>query len=218
VSLEIYPLEPATPQTPVEQVRARCYEEVLSHFPVAENGVFRGVVRCEDLENLKGDEPLSAVQYLWENIFIPDTYVDWTRLFSKFLSEETNVLPLIDRDMHYLGVYLLEDLLEELSEIKAFAEDGTVIRLEKPADDFKMSQVAQVVEATGSKLLGILLVDENYRNTVADVKVQSRDLNELLQTFRRYDFEILSQHPEDRHLQELKENAEYLERYLNMGK
>ena len=213
----IYPLTPVSSQAHVEEVREKCFDELLSHYPIVDNGIFKGVVRCEDLEEASASDTLNGVNHLWENIYVTDNASDWTRLFAKFLSEETNVLPLIDRDRHYLGVFLLEDLLEELSEIKAFAEDGTVIRVQHHADDFKMSQVAQVVEATGSKLLGILLVDETPEHTVADIKVQTRDLNEILQTLRRYDYLILSKHPEDRHLQDLKENAEYLERYLKMG-
>jgi len=214
---KIYPLEPVSGRMRVEEVRQKCYEELLSHYPIADGGIFKGVVRCEDLEEAGAADTLSQVDHLWENIYVTDNATDWTRLFSKFLSEETNILPVIDRDHHYKGVYLLEDLLEELSEIKAFAEDGVVIRLQRNPDDFKVSQVAQVVEATGGKILGILLVDETRDHVTADIKVQTRDLNEILQTLRRYDYFILSRHAEDRHLQELKENAEYLERYLRMG-
>jgi len=210
-------LEPANPRMSVGEVREWCYDELLSHYPVTEGGLFLGMIRCEDLEQIDGNEPLSKQRYLLENIFVPDNINDWTQLFSNFLSNETNVLPVIDQNRHYLGVYLLEDLLEELSEIKAFSSNGTVIRISGNTDDFSFSQVAQIIEATGGKLLGILLVDENANELIADVKIKSENINEILQTFRRYDYTILSEHPEDKHLQELRENANYLEKYLRMG-
>ena len=214
---KIHPLEPARMDTPVGAVREWCYDELLSHYPVVDGGIFHGMLRCEDLDDADANNPVSAERHLLENIYVTDNIRDWTQLFSTFLSNETNVLPVIDRDRHYRGIYLLEDLLEELSEIKAFATQGTVIRIGKNAGDFRFSQVTQIVEATGGRLLGVLLVDETPTDLVADVKIQTGDINEVLQTFRRYDYTVLSQHPEDKHLQELRENAGYLEKYLRMG-
>jgi uncharacterized membrane protein (DUF373 family) len=39
----------------------------------------------------------------------------------------------------------------------------------------------------------------------------------IIQTFRRYDYEIMTHFEEDLHLQELKEHSDFLRRYLEMG-
>jgi HJR/Mrr/RecB family endonuclease len=48
------------------------------------------------------------------------------------------------------------------------------------------------------------------------IKVNAENLNEILQSFRRYDYEIISEHTEDNYLQNLKDRADYLDKYLNI--
>lgn len=37
-----------------------------------------------------------------------------------------------------------------------------------------------------------------------------------IQTFRRYNYEIISEHQEDTYITNLKERSDYLDKYLNM--
>ena len=40
-------------------------------------------------------------------------------------------------------------------------------------------------------------------------------MNEIIQSFRRYNYEIISEHQEDNYLNTLKERSEYLDIYLD---
>ena len=40
--------------------------------------------------------------------------------------------------------------------------------------------------------------------------------NNIIQTFRRYNYEIISEHQEDNYINNLKERSEYLDKYLNI--
>ena len=42
------------------------------------------------------------------------------------------------------------------------------------------------------------------------------DINEIIQTFRRYNYTVISEHKDDFYLQDLKERSDYLQKYLNM--
>jgi len=198
------------------EVLNRCEEEDLTHFPVVEHGILRGMVRCEDLENFPPHTPMRELYHLFENFYATDDN-DWTNLFSLFLANESNVLPVLDEHGLYGGVILLEDILMDLSEIQAFTQKGELIRVQKPSEDFSFFQAAQIVETNGGKLLGILLIDENHEGTIIELKVSGGDINQILQSFRRYDYTILSEHEEDTHLQELREHADFLHKYLKMG-
>jgi len=199
-----------------EEILTRCDEEQLTHFPVVEHGIYRGMIRCEDLEDYAPDTPVRELYHLFEDFYVTDVS-DWTELFSRFLSNEANVLPVLDEHGLYTGVIFLEDILQDLSEIQAFTQEGELIRVQKPAEDFSFFQAAQIVETSGGKLLGILLIEETPEGIIIELKVSGGDLNQMLQSFRRYDYTVLSEHEEDTHLQELKEHADYLSKYLNMG-
>ncbi len=208
---------PASGKIKAGEVLNRCLEEQLSHFPVVDNGIFRGMIRCEDLNEVDPNEPVKNLDYLFENFHVTDLR-DWTKLFSEFLTNETNVMPVLDEHAQYKGLVFLEDILLDLSEIQAFTQEGTLIRVLKESKDFSFFQAAQIVETNGAKLLGILLVEENPEGVVVELKVTGGDVNRILQSFRRYDYKVLSEHEEDLHLQELREHADFLNKYLEMGK
>ena len=48
------------------------------------------------------------------------------------------------------------------------------------------------------------------------IKITLGSINEIIQTFRRYNYEIVSEHQEDDYLNTLKERSEYLDKYLNI--
>jgi hypothetical protein len=48
------------------------------------------------------------------------------------------------------------------------------------------------------------------------VKIGNTGLNDIIQTFRRYSYKIISGHEEDSYIESLKDRSDYLKRYLNM--
>ena len=48
------------------------------------------------------------------------------------------------------------------------------------------------------------------------LKFSSQDVNEIIQSFRRYDYKVLSDHKEDFYLEDLKDRNDYLRKYLNI--
>ncbi|MES2486331.1 MAG: acetoin utilization protein acuB, partial [Bacteroidota bacterium] len=41
-------------------------------------------------------------------------------------------------------------------------------------------------------------------------------LSEIIQTFRRYNYDIITEHQEDAYLNTLKDRSDYLDKYLNI--
>ena len=79
-----------------------------------------------------------------------------------------------------------------------------------------MSQIAQIVESNNGKLLGLFVSEANNEKVQVTVKITLGSLNDIIQTFRRYNYEIMSEHHEDNYMNNLKERSEYLDKYLNM--
>jgi hypothetical protein len=48
------------------------------------------------------------------------------------------------------------------------------------------------------------------------LKITLGAMNEIIQTFRRYNYEIISEHQEDNYINNLKERSDYLDKYLNI--
>ena len=79
-----------------------------------------------------------------------------------------------------------------------------------------MSQVTQIVESNNAKLLGLFISKTEANFIEVTLKVSDSSLNEIIQTFRRYEYEIISEHQEDSYLKNLKERSDYLDKYLNI--
>lgn len=79
-----------------------------------------------------------------------------------------------------------------------------------------MSQIAQIVESNNAKLLGLFISKTEGDSVEITVKTTQSSLNDIIQTFRRYEYEIISEHQEDSYLQNLKDRSDYLDKYLNI--
>ena len=79
-----------------------------------------------------------------------------------------------------------------------------------------MSQIAQIVESNNGQVLGVFVSDADASTVEITIKIAMGSINEIIQTFRRYNYEIISEHQEDNYLSALKERSEYLEKYLNI--
>ena len=79
-----------------------------------------------------------------------------------------------------------------------------------------MSQIAQIVETNNGKILGLFISESNADFIQVTIKISLGGMNEIIQTFRRFNYEIISEHQEDSYLNNLKERSEYLTKYLNI--
>ncbi|MNL65952.1 hypothetical protein D3C87_1903510 [compost metagenome] len=79
-----------------------------------------------------------------------------------------------------------------------------------------MSQITQIIESNNGKVLGLFVSDSDTESIEITIKVSLGAMNEIIQTFRRYNYEIVSEHHEDNYINNLKERSDYLDKYLNI--
>jgi hypothetical protein len=64
--------------------------------------------------------------------------------------------------------------------------------------------------------LGLFVSDSDIESIEITIKISLGAMNEIIQTFRRYNYEIVSEHQEDNYINNLKERSDYLDKYLNI--
>ena len=186
-----------------------------SHFPVTEEGIYIGCVSKEPVEFLNSDATVNDSRFHFERFFVRSTMI-WLDVLEVFAKNEANLLPVLDDKNNYLGYYELEDVIRFLHETPFLKEEGDIIIVEKDVDKFSMSQVAQIVESNNAKILGLFISNIANGKVEITVKISQSGLNDIIQTFRRYEYEIISEHQEDSYLNSLKERSDYLDKYLNI--
>lgn len=186
-----------------------------SHFPVLSEGVYLGSIAVDDVETFDSDKKVADYRYALEGIFARKGMI-WLDVLEVFAKNHTNIVAVLDENNAYLGYYELEDIIKFFHETPFLKEPGGIIVVEKGIVDYSMSQIAQIVESNNGKLLGMFVSEADGDKIQVTIKIALGGMNEIIQSFRRYNYEIISEHQEDNYLNTLKERSDYLDKYLNI--
>jgi hypothetical protein len=192
------------------------FDEVpFSHFSVLKEGVYLGCIAADDVETFDFDKKVSDYKYTLEGFFARIN-MNWLDVLEIFAKNDCNMVPVLGEDNSYLGYYELEDVVKFLYETPFLKDQGGIIVVEKNAVDYSIGQITQIVESNNGKLLGLFISDASAEKVQVTIKIALGPMNDIIQTFRRYNYEIVSEHQEDNYMNSLKERSEYLDKYLNI--
>lgn len=187
----------------------------FSHFPIIEEGIYIGSIAAEDIETFDPEKKVTDYRFTLEGFFARTNTI-WLDVLEVFAKNHTNLIPVLDENNLYVGYYEIEDILKFFHETPFLKEPGAIIVVKKPILDYSMSQITQIVESNNGKLLGLFISEADVESVEVTLKITLGAMNEIIQTFRRYDYEIISEHQEDSYISNLKERSDYLDKYLNI--
>ena len=199
----------------VVEVQDFFHELTFSHFPVLEDGVYMGCIALDDVDTFDADKKITDYRYTLEPFFARSTMM-WLDVLEVFAKNHSNVVPVLDENNLYVGYYELEDIIKFFHETPFLKEPGGIIVVQKAVIDYSMSQITQIVESNNGRLLGLFISEANAESVQITIKISLGAMNDIIQTFRRYNYEIISEHQEDAYITNLKERSDYLDKYLNM--
>ena len=186
-----------------------------SHFSVLNEGIYIGSIAADDVETFDTDKKVADYKYTLEGFFARKNMI-WLDVLEVFAKNHTNIVPVLDEENSYLGYYELEDIVKFFHETPFLKEQGGIIVVKKSLIDYSMSQIAQIVESNNGKLLGLFVSEADIESVQITIKIALGSMNDIIQTFRRYNYEIVSEHHEDNYLNKLRERSDYLDKYLNI--
>ena len=187
----------------------------FSHFPVLEDGVFIGSIATDDIETFDGDKKVIDYKYTLDHFFARKNMI-WLDVLEVFAKNHTNLIPILDEKNTYIGYYEIEDVIKFFHETPFLKEQGGIIIVKKGLLDYTMSEISQIIESNNAKILGLFISQYDAETAEITIKISMGSINEIIQTFRRYDYEIVSEHQEDNYLKNLQERSDYLDKYLNI--
>ena len=186
-----------------------------SHVPIHKDGIYMGCISETDAHCFDGASSISDCNYAVEGFYVRDT-TNWLDVLEAFAQNDSNIMPVLRMDNTYIGYYELNDIIHLFNETPFFSEPGGIIIVEKGINDYSFSEISQIVESNDAKLLGAFISKMDGDLVKVTLKIANASLNEVIQTFRRYSYNIVSGHEDDTYLNSLKERSQYLDKYLNM--
>ena len=190
-------------------------DNTYSHIAVADKGRYLGVLNENDLETFEEGKKIEDYRYNLETFFVrKDT--NWLDVLETFARNEANHLPVLGENEDVLGYYNVTDVVSVFIDTPFFTEPGGIIIVEKGIKDYSFSEIAQIVESNNTRFIGGFITDIHNDVVQVTIKIGTSNLNEIQQTFRRYNYNILFGTDDDQFLEDLKQRSDYLDKYLNV--
>ncbi|MEZ2415276.1 acetoin utilization protein acuB [Muriicola sp. E247] len=186
-----------------------------SHVAITEDQKLLGLLSENDLEAFEEDQKISSFKTNLESFFAlrETSWLDVLELFSR---NEANLLPVLDEEAHVMGYYDLHDFVGVFIDTPFFKEPGAILVVAKGIKDYSFSEIAQIVESNNTKLIGAFITDSRNEVVQITIKIGMNNFNEVVNTFRRYNYSILFGNKADQFLEDLKERSDYLDKFLNV--
>ncbi|GHC64255.1 CBS domain-containing protein [Ulvibacter litoralis] len=213
--LIINDIKPFDISTEIKEVQLIFNQLTYTHVPVKKDGVYIGCISETDAYCFEPSKRLSDFQYALEPFFVREN-TNWLDILEAFALNHCTIIPVLDSKNEYIGYYELSDIMNLFNNTPFLNEAGGIIVVEKGSRDYSFSEICQIVESNDARVLGAFVSKIENDIVQATIKIGHEGMNAIVQTFRRYNYTIVSNHEEDKFLDDLKERSNYLDKYLNI--
>lgn len=186
-----------------------------SHIPIIKDEEYQGCLYENDAHCYEGTNTINEYLYALEPFFVRDS-TNWLDILEAFAIHNSNIMPVLDKENKYLGYFELGDIMSIFSETPFIREAGGIIVVEKGIKDYSFSEICQIVESNDTTILGVFISKSDNDIIQATIKIGFAGINAIVQTFRRYNYNVVSSHDEDKFIEDLKNRSDYLDKYLNI--
>ena len=188
----------------------------VKHLPVVDENHLLGLISDTVVLELADPEAaLSTVSDKLEQLYIDESQhiYDVVRMAAEY---SLTAIPLVDKELHYVGVVSIYSLIRELSRFASISEPGSVLVLEVNQNDYQLSEIAQIVEGNDSRILSANITSRpDSTKLQITLKINRNNLDAVVQTFIRYDYVISASFHEPRFDDALQSRYNELMRFLN---
>lgn len=208
-------ITPAHPQDRGVNVMSLMDEFKVLHLPVVENGKLLGIVSEEDLWSMHNQEkPIKNILQRLKQAQVTFEH-DVFEIVKLVNEHDLSLIPVVDKG-RYMGAISIRSILKALASIVAMQSDGGVLILEMNKNDYSMSEMAQIVEGNGAKILSSYISNHRENKMLkVTLKLNVNDLKPIIQTFERYQYTITAHYDQSESNNDLHERYNSLMRYLN---
>ncbi|WP_373057922.1 CBS domain-containing protein [Zunongwangia sp. H14] len=186
-----------------------------THLPVEKDGIYIGCISENDIRCFDTKKSLEDYQYSLEGFFVRETAY-WLDILEAFAQNDTNLLPVLDEENKYCGYLEINDIINLFNQTPFLSEGGNILVVAKGFKDYSFSEISQIVESNNGHVLGAFI--SRIENDVAEITIKTSPvgMNSIIQAFRRYGYNIVSEHQEDTFQKNMKDRSKYLDKYLNI--
>ena len=209
--------KPLAPTDGPQEALKRFEDTCLCHLPVVREGHLLGLLPSALLR--EHHETLEAVSELKKSFEFVRVREDQhlIEVFEIIAQYRLSSIAVVSHHNHYLGLIETRDLLNCLSQAYSFKEPGSILLLEMGLRDYKLSEIASVVESDNIKILS-LYVDFNQDHTrlYVTLKLNVSEVQSVRANLERFNYRVKVYAGVDEREDDLQDRYELLMRYLDI--
>ncbi len=188
----------------------------LMQLAVADNDKFIGLVSEEDIMNAEDSQPLEELeqQFLKLSVKADSHFLEAVQLCNSY---GLSLVPVIEKDMEWVGAIQATDLLKYLGRMTGTDEPGGIIVLELEKANFSFSEISKLVETNDAQITQLnTFFDNQLQLMFVTIKLNRFEVSDVVATFQRYEYVVKYYFGEELYENELRTNYDHLMNYLNM--
>ena len=202
-----------SPEDSKDSVADTFVKTTHSYLAVVNNGLFLGMISKAALDRIDFKR-LEEVSYL----FVPDAIAaqsHWLNYGLFFKKVEWPLAAVVSSEGFFQGYVLASDFKKTTASLAIFEKEGIVLEVSTGQNDFSLARLLTIFEQTGQIVIGFLRREVEDQVQVL-IKIAPNAIQETLASLRRYGFTIGFVEGADEFEGVLRENAAYLDTYLNV--
>ena len=209
-------IPPLRPHDDIKRALDWMEEFKVMHLPVVNEKRLVGLVKDTDL--MECADAHALVSTVMEQVEIPfaragQHIYDVMKLFSE---RGLSVVPVLDEMGVYVGSITEHQALLKLAELANVGEPGSIVILEMNLIDYSLQLISRIVEGNDARILSVYCHTLPGTNrTEVTLKINRKDISDILQTFERYDIFVKSTFQGSRFQDDLRGRYDELMRFIN---
>jgi len=136
----------------------------------------------------------------------------------QMLSKEVRFIAVVDSSESFLGIIEKKDLLEAFSEMLNISTQGSVISVEVGEADYTLTELVNIIEAEGAKVLGLTVEHSRAEESGVHVsiKLNLEDTSAVVSSLKRHGYITTTENRDDLLQIDMSSRADELLRYLEL--
>lgn len=191
-------------------------ENRVSELPVVDQHKYLGLITEDEAQN--ADERAAVSSLLHTGVPVQVNPSDFFLVPLKIMHQQKlSLLPVVREDGELLGIITREQLLHAASHYNAAHESGGIIILQIKPASFYISEIGRIVESNNARIIHLnTWTDTPSGELMVAIKVNKNDIQDILASFERYEYNVIQYFGENLSEGELRLNYDHLMNYLNI--
>jgi CBS domain-containing protein len=190
----------------------------VKHLPIVNHQQFLGLIADQDIFDLNNpEEPIGNHELSLQKPYVSDDQHIY-EVIEIVSRHRLSLVPVLNEEKNFMGVITLDDLTREFANLSAMQHPGGILILEMNDNDYSLTEISNIVESNNAKILSLYVSnDPETQKLSVTLKINTTDVNAILETFNRYNYTISASYMNTKDLDDFYQDRfdEFLN-YLNV--